>query len=170
MGHWTFITHRLLFVSSCNHTGSGPSMIKLYVSSAWASVQSCYVRNFAKLQENMKAMLHGTQPIGLFVQIKRVNSFKENKVNVAGYLAKWRQNHWLKEEVLIFYQVAQPRVVSDSIITLGQVFFLFLFNKINFWMQQLRSQFAGKDVFPSLGSPPLFCHWDELSVAGCRGT
>lgn len=48
--------------------------------------------------------------------------------------------------------------------------FLFIFNKINFWMQQLRSQFVGKDVFPSLGSPPLFCHRDELSVAGCRGT
>lgn len=37
-------------------------------------------------------------------------------------------------------------------------------------MQQLRPQFAGKDVFPSLGSPPLFCHRDELSVAACRGT
>lgn len=51
----------------------------------------------------------------------------------------------------------------------GFSLFLFIFNKINFWMQQLRSKFVGKDVFPSLGSPPLFCHWDELSVAGCQG-
>lgn len=28
-------------------------------------------------------MLNGTQSIGLFVRIKRVNSFKENKANVA---------------------------------------------------------------------------------------
>lgn len=37
------------------------------------------MRNFAKLQENTKDLLLGTQTIGLFVQIKQVNLFKETK-------------------------------------------------------------------------------------------
>ena len=39
--------------------------------------------------------------------------------------------------------------LRHSIITLGQFFFfsLFIFNKINFCIQQLRSQLAGKDLF-----------------------
>ena len=89
-------------------------MIELYVSSAWVGVQSCYLRNFAKLQENMKAMFHGTQSIGLFVRIKRVKSFKENKADVVGCLARRRQNPWLKEEVLIFHQAAQSCAMADS--------------------------------------------------------
>lgn len=65
-------------------------MIELYVLSAWAGVQSCYMSNFAKMQENMKAMFHGTQSIGLFVRIKRVNLFKENRADVVGCLAQGR--------------------------------------------------------------------------------
>lgn len=89
-------------------------MIELYVSSAWAGVQSCYMRNFTKLQENMKAMFHGTQSIGLFVRIKWVNSFKENKADVVGCLAGGRQNPWLKEGVLTFHQSAQSCAMADS--------------------------------------------------------
>lgn len=54
------------------------------------------------------------------------------------------------EEVLIFHQAAQTPYNHPW----SKFFFLslFIFNKINFWIQQLRSQLAGKDLFPFLGS------------------
>lgn len=36
---------------------------------------SCFVRNFAKLQESMKVLLPGTQTIGLFVGANKMGQF-----------------------------------------------------------------------------------------------
>jgi hypothetical protein len=40
------------------------------------------------LQQSLKATLPGTETIGPFVRIKRVNSFKENKDDVVGWLTR----------------------------------------------------------------------------------
>lgn len=146
-------------------------MIKLYVSSAQAGVQSCYMRNFAKLQKTMKVILPGTQTIGLFVQIKWVNSYKENKANMAGCLASRRQNHWLEEDVLVLQQAAQPCSVSDFIIALAQFFFLslFIFHKINFWIQrQISVGWKGSLAFSWLPHLSSVIEIMNYQVASCR--